>query len=80
MNRAAGYFGLAFFLLLGLGSLVLPKTIQVIALKTCVRFYGFENPLVGWMKTEQYVWTLRALGVLFVVGVIFVGIVSLAQK
>lgn len=76
-HKVIGHFGFVFFLALGLWSAVSPRNIQTIALKTCIRFYGFENPLIGWMKTEQYLLMLRILGVTFIFAAILIELVNL---
>jgi hypothetical protein len=80
MNRVAGHLGFAFFLVMGLACLVFPRTIRTVALRTCARIYRFGNPLVGWMKTQHYLWMLRLLGVAFTLAAIFVGVVNLFGK
>jgi len=77
---AIGHFGFLFFFALGLWCIVSPKSIQTVALKTCGRFYGFENPLINWMKTQHYLWMLRALGIVFIVAALFLELVNLFGK
>ena len=28
------------------------------------QLFGITNPFLGWMRTEQYIWTVRLIGLL----------------
>jgi hypothetical protein len=54
-----------FLLLLGLGGVFWPKRIQTYALKHSTGpLHQKVNPFLGWMKTRQYIWSLRVIGVI----------------
>jgi hypothetical protein len=56
----AGLFCAAFFLLVGVTALLWPEKIQLYALKHSAKF----SPYLGWMKTRQYIWSLRLIGLI----------------
>jgi len=51
------------FLIIGAICLFRPDNIQEYALKWSVQGLGKFNPLLGWMKTRNYILTLRIIGV-----------------
>jgi len=58
-------FGLAFFLLVGLSGLFWPEKIQAYALEQSAGpLHQNLNPFLAWMKTRQYIWSLRVIGLL----------------
>jgi hypothetical protein len=59
----ATLLGVAFFLFVGVSSLFWPERIQSYALeRSTSRLHQRVNPFIGWMKTRQYVWSLRVIG------------------
>ena len=53
-----------FFLILGLSGLFWPEKIQTYALEhSTSRLHQKVNPFLAWMKTRQYIWALRVIGV-----------------
>jgi hypothetical protein len=54
-----------FTLAVGLVALVWPEKMQRYAVKHCTRFYFWQNPFLGWMKTSGYIAYLRFVGVVF---------------
>jgi len=64
---------------LGLILLLWPKKMQEYALKHCTKFYFWQNPFLGWMKTRGYLVYLRVMGVVFLAAGLFVSLVSLTS-
>ena len=56
--------GLAFFLLVGLSGLFWPEKIQAYALEhSAGPLHQKLNPFLAWMRTRQYIWSLRVIGI-----------------
>lgn len=54
-----------FLLFVGLSGLFWPERVQTYALEhSTSRLHQKVNPLLGWMKTRQYIWSLRVIGVI----------------
>lgn len=68
MSRQAfivGLFGFVFCLLVGLSGLFWPDKIQTYALEhSRGRLHQKVNPFLPWMRTRQYIWSLRVIGLL----------------
>jgi len=48
---------------LGLSFIVIPKKIQLLALKYCRNVLpGVPNPFLEWMRTPEYLWMVRVIG------------------
>lgn len=62
---------------IGLISLLWPKKMQEYALKHCTKFYFWQNPFLGWMKTRSYLVYLRVMGVVFLAAGLFVLLIAL---
>lgn len=57
--------GVLFFLFIGLSGLFWPERIQTYALKhSTSHLHQKVNPFLGWMKTRQYIWSLRVIGMI----------------
>lgn len=57
--------GVVFFLAVGLSGLFWPQKIQTYALEHSTGpLHQKVNPFLAWMKTRQYVWSLRVIGVI----------------
>jgi hypothetical protein len=57
--------GIVPFLFVGFSALFWPERIQAYALKhSNSRLHQKVNPFLTWMKTRQYVWSLRIIGVM----------------
>jgi hypothetical protein len=50
---------------IGLIWLLWPKKMQGYALRHCTKFYSWQNPFLGWMKTRSYLVYLRVMGLVF---------------
>ena len=55
------------FLIIGVACLVWPKKIQEYGPKQSDRGLGKYNPFLSWMKTRNYLITLRIIGVLGII-------------
>lgn len=56
--------GAVFCFVVGLSSLFWPERIQTYALEhSTSRFHQRINPFLAWMRSRQYIWTLRVIGV-----------------
>jgi hypothetical protein len=64
---------------MGLIWLLWPKKMQEYALKHCTKFYFWQNPFWGWMKTRGYLVYLRVTGVVFLATGLFVLLVALTS-
>ena len=54
-----------FFLIVGLFGLFWPERIQTYALEhSASRLHQKLNPFLAWMKTRQYIWSLRVIGLM----------------
>ena len=54
-----------FLLIVGFSGLFWPERIQTYALEhSTSRLHQKVNPFLGWMKTRQYIWSLRIIGVI----------------
>jgi hypothetical protein len=80
MNDDFGHVVSLFFLAASIGGLVFPYRIQTFALKQRASFWGFSTPFLGWMGTRGYIWMLRVLGTLALIGAIFIEIVILLGR
>lgn len=80
MGIEVGNLAFLFFLLVGLACLVFPEKVQAFGLKRNTKFWGFPNPFLGWMKTQEYLWMLRILGFVSTLAALFVEYVTLFGK
>jgi hypothetical protein len=60
----AACVGVVFFLLVGVTGLFRPEKIKPYALKRSGGPLQKLNPFVPWMKTRQYIWSLRLTGLI----------------
>jgi hypothetical protein len=51
--------------------LLWPKKMQEYALKHCTKFYSWQNPFLGWMKTRSYLVYLRVMGLVLLAAGLF---------
>jgi len=79
-NTQFGHLVALFFLAIGVVSLGFPYRIQASALRKQAKFWGFENPFLGWMATQSYIWMLRGIGVVAVGAAVFIELVILSNK
>ncbi len=63
----------------GLISLFWPAKMQQYALKHCTKYYFWQNPFLGWMKTRSYLVYLRVMGAVFLAAGLFVLLVALTS-
>lgn len=55
--------GMATIILIGLIGLFFPEKIQTVELKASeILTFGIPNPVVSFLQTEQYLWTVRLFG------------------
>jgi len=59
--------------------LLWPKKMQEYALKRCTKFYFWQNPFLGWMKTRSYLVYLRVMGVVLLAAGLLVLLVALTS-
>ena len=52
---------------------------QEYVLKHCTKFYVWQNPFLGWMKTRSYLVYLRVMGVVFLAAGLFALLVALTS-
>lgn len=60
----------------GLICLLWPKKMQEYALRHSTKFYFWQNPFLGWMKTRSYLVYLRVMGAVFLAAGAFVLLVA----
>jgi hypothetical protein len=53
-----------FLLVVGFSGLFWPDRLRAYALKNSASRVAQFNPFLNWMKTSQYIWSLRIVGVL----------------
>jgi hypothetical protein len=58
-------------MMVGLWSLVFPRNVQNLGLKYNTKYWGFPNPLYEWMKTTEYLWILRIIGMVCILTALF---------
>jgi hypothetical protein len=59
----ASSVGILFFFVVGFSGLFWPDRIQTYALEHSTnRLHQKVNPFLDWMKTRQYIWSLRVVG------------------
>jgi len=57
--------GVVFLLFVGFSGLFWPERIQTYALEhSTSRLHQKVNPFLTWMKTRQYIWSLRVIGLM----------------
>jgi hypothetical protein len=79
-NTYVGHLVALLCLAMGIGGLVFPYRIQAAALKKRSKLWGFQNPLLGWMETQGYIWMLRAVGVVATCAALFVELVMFSNR
>lgn len=79
-NTQFGHLVALFFLALGVASLGFPYRIQAAAIRKRTKFWGFENPFLGWMETQGYIWMLRSIGVVAVGAALFIELVIVSNR
>ena len=79
-NSQLGHLVALFFLAIGVAGLGFPYRIQAAALRKRAKFWGFENPFLGWMETQGYIWMLRGIGVVAVGAAVFIELVILSNR
>ena len=80
VNNDFGHLVALFFLGMAIVGLVFPYKIQATALKKRPKFWGFENPFLGWMETQGYIWMLRVIGAVGLLAAIFIELVMATNK
>lgn len=78
-NSQVGHLVALFCLAMGIAGVVFPYRIQAYALRKRPKFWGLENPFLGWMETRNYIWMLRAIGGIALAAGIFVELVILPR-
>jgi hypothetical protein len=79
-NPEFGHLVALFFFGVGVGALVFPYKIRATALKRRAKFWGFENPFLGFMETQAYIWMLRVVGIFAVLAALFIELVIATNK
>ncbi|HXJ12651.1 MAG TPA: hypothetical protein VNH19_10290 [Candidatus Limnocylindrales bacterium] len=79
-NTQLGHLVALFFLAIGVAGLGFPYRIQAAALRKRANFWGFQNPFLGWMETQGYIWMLRAIGVVAFGAALFIELVILCNR
>jgi hypothetical protein len=69
--------GCVFFLVIGSFGLFWPENVRAYALRTSANRLAKFNPFLSWMKTPQYIWSLRIIGALALGAFILIMIVWL---
>lgn len=64
-----------FLLFVGLSALFCPDRIQAYALKHSTGPVQRFNPFLPWMKTRQYIWSLRVIGLMSVVAAVLLFVI-----
>lgn len=79
-NTEFGHLVAAYFLAIGIAGLGFPYRLQATVLKKRPKFWGFENPFLGWMKTKSYIWMLRVIGTVSIIAALFIEFVILSSN
>ena len=66
----------------GLACLFKPHTLQTYVLKNSTNRLTRINPFLNWMRTAQYVWSLRIIGLIAIAGsvLIIMAILSIGKE
>ena len=78
MTRTILQLSLVVGFLIGLFCVFFSRLVQSIALKSCRNLVpGLRNPFLDWMKTAEYLWTVRVIGSILVTMIVFSELVFL---
>ena len=72
MTRTTLQLSLLVGFLIGLFCLFFSRLVQSLALRSCRNLVpGVRNPFLDWMKTTEYLWTVRVIGAILVIMIVF---------